>query len=158
MYFSRLSGAPVGKVRLELSYNPETSMVGVRLHEHTLTENRTGDSHGTLLGGPVKAGSAIFNLSLGCIYNNIAPSYIVDFRGRRATYACICIYFAALSLHIDLTVQTYLYSRVSLDSKECQQNIISFKKTDYSHTLVASFTCDSNITDLSLQVMPPHIS
>ena len=57
----------------------------------------------------------------------------------------------------DLTVQTYLYSRVSVDSKDGQQKIVSFKKTDYSHTLVASFTCDSGLTDLTLQVMHPHI-
>ena len=30
-------------MRLELTYNPDTSMVGVRLHEHTLSENNTGD-------------------------------------------------------------------------------------------------------------------
>jgi hypothetical protein len=35
----------VGKVKLELTYNPDTSMVGVRLHEHTLSEKNTGDDH-----------------------------------------------------------------------------------------------------------------
>ena len=59
-------------------------------------------------------------------------------------------YVAALST--ELMVQTFLYPRYSVDSRECQQKIVSFKKTDYSHTLVASFTYDSNLSDLTLQV------
>ena len=37
------SGPSVGSVRLELTFNPDTSMVGVRLHEHTLSATKTGD-------------------------------------------------------------------------------------------------------------------
>jgi hypothetical protein len=84
---------PVGKVRLELTFNPETSMIGIRLHEHTLSEAKT-----------------------------------------------------------DLTVQTYLYPRVSVESKEAQSSVISFKKTHYSHTLVATFKSDSALTDMALQL------
>lgn len=53
----------------------------------------------------------------------------------------------------DLRVQTYLYSRVGVaNQEETHHKMVSFKKTDYSHTLVACFTCDSSIADLSLQV------
>ena len=65
------------------------------------------------------------------------------------------IYIATLST--ELTVQTFLYPRYSVDSRECQQKIVSFKKTDYSHTLVASFTCDSNLSDLTLQVCKMYV-
>ena len=35
---------------------------------------------------------------------------------------------------------------------ESQKKTVSFKKADYSHTLVASFTCNTNIADLTLRV------
>lgn len=36
------AGPPMGRVKLELTFNPDTSMVGVRLHEHTLSTTKTG--------------------------------------------------------------------------------------------------------------------
>ena len=37
----------MGKVKLELTFNPQTSMVGIRLHEHTLSDTKTGIYYNT---------------------------------------------------------------------------------------------------------------
>ena len=57
----------------------------------------------------------------------------------------------------DLTVQTYLFARSGGDSDTGQRNVVSFKKTHYSHTLVASFHCKSKLTDSALQVCTVHM-
>lgn len=42
MFVSVDAGKAVGSVKLEVTFNPDTSMIGVRLHEHTLSAAKTG--------------------------------------------------------------------------------------------------------------------
>lgn len=35
-------GKAIGGVKLEVTFNPDTSMIGIRLHEHTLSAAKTG--------------------------------------------------------------------------------------------------------------------
>ena len=64
----------------------------------------------------------------------------------------VCVLLLVLCCSSDLTVKTSLFSRVGGGSEDRQTNIISFKKTHYAGTLVASFQPTSDLRHLSLQV------
>ena len=74
----------------------------------------------------------------------------------RQVYTIILIHILTVVYYqcmlLDLTVETYMFPRISDGKNKGQRNIVSFKKTHYSHTLVASFHCNSRLTDMFLQV------